>query len=309
MKRREGKLFRVLVLMVVLTLLICSLALVYSRVVSAPAPTTLSKMQLETDFPSPTSTLTLVPIVIYPTLTPTDIPSPTPVPTLQSSEIQCQVPVSIMLHWYDSDILPGLLDEIQNSGYIPITYVQWYYYCQNRYDTSQAVILTFDDAGPAGIYSTLRWMISYTNQRGILGVVGVVMGDLSEEEWDFLRVLHTSGWEIANHSKTHPKSGLPFLSGSDLREEILYVQTKVYQNIGVYPLTLILPGGTYNNDRRIDSISKEFGIQFIVGIATSMDPWILGEGPYYVGRVPPNHDLYFTPWTYALRVFGPQASQ
>jgi len=252
--------------------------------------------------PSPTSTLipTMVP---PPTEMPTQIP-PTPVPTLSPEQIHCEVPLSFMLHWNDAGVLQGILDRIQAEGYVAITYQQWYWVSQQgTYDLSKAVILSFDDAGPSGIYSDLRLMIDYTNQRGFVGVVGVVMGELKPEEWSFLRELYSRGWEIANHSKTHPDAGLPSLREGPLREDISYVQQRVYENIGVYPQTLILPGGNYSNDRRIDRFCEEMGIQFIVGIATGgFNPWIQGPGPYYVGRA----GIESNPWSYAMAVFNPK---
>lgn len=257
----------------------------------------------------PTSTFTPT-TVPPPTDTPTNVPTivpPTPIPTLHPDEIYCNVPMSFMLHWNDMWALPGILDQIQVNGYVAITYEQWFWFCERGYDTSKAVILSFDDAGPTGIYSDLRWMISYTAQRGFVGVVGVIMGELSDEEWSFLRDLHSRGWEIANHSKSHPSEGLPFLSQGALEEEISYVQSKVSEKIGASPSTLILPGGTYNGDKRIDKFAGKYNVKFIVGIATGgLDPWIQGPGPYYVGRVgiDPNN-----PWLYAVRVFGPKNPQ
>jgi peptidoglycan/xylan/chitin deacetylase (PgdA/CDA1 family) len=292
------KLLLVAVLMVLLVLVLA----MPNRVASSPYPTVTPITPTPTSeiLFSPTSTLS------SPTPFPTDLPTVVPTVTALPTSVNCPVPVSIMLHWNDSGILPSLLDDIQSSGYIVVTYQQALLYCQQGYDTSNMVVLTFDDAGPSGIYDSLLWMLDYTNQRGFVGVVGVIAGNLPSGDWDYLRMLNSRGWEIANHSTTHPAEGIPFLSDGALRYDIEYVQQRVLEEIGVAPTSLILPGGTYNNDRRIDAVSKEFGIKFIVGIGTGMDPWFQGEGPYYVGRVAPWNDANFTTWTYALRVFGPQ---
>ena len=293
----------------VLLVLAVALVLTFSGIVYTSRITTNNAVTAQSveAIAFPTSTLTL-PTIEIPTLTnssvetPTQIPSPTPIPTLNSDQILCNVPLSIMLHWNDEGVLPSILNHIQTNGYMATTYQQWYLYCQQGADTSRMVILSFDDAGPYGIYPGLQRMIAYTDQLGFVGVVGVTRGDLTPGDWDFMRGLTSRGWEIANHSKTHPDMGFPSLSDANLKEDISYVQKRVHDNLGTHPITLILPGGNYDNDTRIDFYAKKYGITFLVGIATALDPWIKGPGPYYVGRagIDPNN-----PMGYALQIFNP----
>jgi len=236
-----------------------------------------------------------------------EIPTGSSVLLRNTTSTTCQVPVSILIQWSDYDIFVNIIEEIITSKYIPITYDTFYEMCEAGVDTSHTVILTYDDIGPLGIYPVLKEMMTYANSKGIVGVVGIVKGDFETKDWGFLRSLSIDGWQIANHTKNHPDKGLPSLSEKRIRDEIEYVQQKIYLEIGYFPKTLILPGGVYLKDERINRIVKEMGINFIVGIPTEINPIVVrGNSPFYVGRVTTLSDKYFTPWRYALRIFDTQ---
>jgi len=192
-------------------------------------------------------------------------------------------PPTIMLHKEGPAFVQDLMIQLVSRGYRFITYHDLENYMKRGFIPQNVVILTIDDFGPYRVVDVHKQMIEVIRKYGGVAVLGLVRADFSDGDWTYLQSLVDAGWELANHSETHPEKGLPFLSDKDLQADIGYVNNQIRQHTTEEPISLVLPGGTYNSDTRINKDCEALGIKYIVGIAGGEE--IFTDQTHYVGRV------------------------
>lgn len=194
------------------------------------------------------------------------------------------VPPSLMIHGEGLSFLVPFIDELELRGYKTITYIDYFQSLLDGENLGKVFILSIDDIGPYGINIAHKEMIEFLLSRGHVAVLGVTGGDFtSKKEWDFLLNLENNGWEIANHTLSHVPEGLPSLTYDEILTEIETLNEKITLNTGIMPMSLILPGGTYLYDTRIDKAVEFLGMKYIIGIGEGTQI-TLENSVYYVGR-------------------------
>lgn len=107
--------------------------------------------------------------------------------------------------------------------------------------------------------------------------------------WEQLRGLQSEGWEIASHTRSHPR--LPEIDDEALREELVGSRQACERELGRPCLTLAYPYGEH--DARVEAAAREAGY----AAAATMKP---GEVERYRW---PRIGVYAgdTPWRFALK--------
>lgn len=202
-------------------------------------------------------------------------------------------PPSLMLHSASFPLIKDLAPQIKDK-YIFSTYRSYYESLVDgaRWPKSPCLV-SVDDLSPVYMNSNFWDMILLMQENGIIGTLGIVIGN--REEWrdrylGQLREFSKNGWELAIHTKSHVD--LPSLSDDVLEKEIGDCWRDLIEISGVRPVTLILLFGDYWRgkentiiDERIVSVSERYGLVWIVGIKGGKQ--FEGSPPYYVGRIPP----------------------
>jgi len=194
------------------------------------------------------------------------------------------VPPSLMLHSHSAEFLPEFLDLISQEGYTTITYRDYAEALSCRLPQKKYIIISIDDFGPNGITPSLRTMTEELKKRDMVAVIGLITGRLDAESWNYLSELEKAGFEIASHTLNH--SYLPGLSSNTLKEEVLGSSNVISEHLAK-PVSLILPYGGFDQDKRIIEAAQNAGYKFIVGISggEQVDET---SNIYYVGRESPN---------------------
>ncbi|RJR27895.1 polysaccharide deacetylase family protein [candidate division WWE3 bacterium] len=193
------------------------------------------------------------------------------------------VPPSLMLHSHSVEFLPGFLDLLEKDGYTTITYKDLNdFVISGQSIPDKLIIISIDDYGPNRITHSLKLMAEELMSRGMVAVIGLVPGQLSEAEWKYLDSLERAGFEIASHTSSHKY--LPGQPDNILREEISGSYATISEHLES-PVSLILPYGVYGDDLRILAVAQETGYSFVVGIPNG--EWFTQPAPYYVGRGSP----------------------
>lgn len=204
-------------------------------------------------------------------------------------------PPSLMLHSASYPLMKDLVPLIKDE-YTFLTYRSYYESLVNGVKFSKPpFLISVDDLSPVYMNPNFYDMISLMQENGITGTLGVVTED--KEKWkdrylDQLRIFSKNGWELAIHAKRH--FNLPSLSDNVLEKEIGDCWRDLEKISGTKPITLILPFGDYwlgkenlEIDRRIDKVSRNYGIVWIVGIRGGKQ--FRDSPPYYVGRIGPGN--------------------
>ncbi len=253
-------------------------------------------------FPLPTQTLVFIPSatateMLLPTATGTPAASPTVTPTFSPVR---RTPATLMLH-PSSDVfdsvafLQAFVQILQENGIEVITYQTISEHPEiTAVEQGRLVIITIDDISlQAPLDDSVQGMIAILLEADYPAVLGVVTeGQAADDETaQTLRDLSAQGWEIAAHTDTHQNLGeLEALSPGDMRAEIRTCGDKLFEAVGVRPITLVLPYGQMVQNAKL--IYKEH-IIWAVGInggVTYNSAGLL----YYVGREGPDGDADLT---------------
>jgi peptidoglycan/xylan/chitin deacetylase (PgdA/CDA1 family) len=174
----------------------------------------------------------------------------------------------------DLSVTPeGLREQLSyllRKGYRPTTFVQ----AVSGEAPTNAMAVTFDDAFASvreralpvlrelGILATVFVPTAYVDQSPPMvwpgidrWVGGPHEGELTCMSWNDLRALLAEGWEIASHTRTHPR--LTEIDDETLRSELVESREDCARELGTPALTLAYPYGTY--DERVKAATKEAG--------------------------------------------------
>jgi peptidoglycan/xylan/chitin deacetylase (PgdA/CDA1 family) len=235
-------------------------------------PTSAAPLPTLTPSPVPPSATPIGPptALVYPTqalIEPTDGPIPTPGPTYQPTpgwaDVGRQVRVPVLLYHYIEPVPADASPVREGLTVTPELFAQQIEYLAangyttiSLYDLSQAVatgaplpakpvILTFDD----GYSSVLTYAVPVMERLGFKGTVFVITefvdtGRPGYLTWDELRRLHTLGWQIEAHTKTHAQ--LEDAGYDHQLYEMLGSIETLTANIGQRPRYLSYPAGRYD---------------------------------------------------------------
>lgn len=117
-----------------------------------------------------------------------------------------------------------------------------------------AVVLTFDD----GWKSQYEYAVPILEKYGFTGTFFIITnstGAKSYMSFDELKELHAKGFEIASHTKSHPK--LPTLDDVKLLEELQGSKKTLEDRVGITVTTIAYP--YYAHDDRVMKVVQSAG--------------------------------------------------
>lgn len=253
-------------------LLLC-LVLVACSPLATPLPTvapTLPPAVINTStlVPSPTFTVTAT-ASATPTLTPsptatatlTQTPTPQATPDANAATRRVRVPI-LMYHYVEPwpanadlirkgltvkpDDFAAQMGYLAKNGYVVVSlYAVLEALTVGKALPPKPVVLTFDD----GYRDLINYAAPVMEPLGFTGTVFVIT-EMADRElpayltWPQLQTLHTRGWQIEPHTKTHA-----LLEGADRDKqiyEILGSMQSIEANIGVRVRFLCYPAGKYD---------------------------------------------------------------
>jgi hypothetical protein len=288
--------------MPVSTLIVLDTATV-ARIESSQIPTKAETIKIITLFaltrtttPNPSTTPRQSPSV---TFTPAQAMTATFTPVVTLDTLR-KTPPTLMLHQDHPDFdsvkfLEGFLKILKTKDYKLVTYQ----YISDHPDITATevgnlFIITIDDiALQAPIDSSINELITLLLDANYPAVLGVTTtGKLADVTTvKFLKELASQGWEIAMHTDTHTDlHQLEQLSPYGARLEIRTCSDKIYQNLGIRPITLVLPYGAMVQDLKI--LYREH-VTWVVGI-NGGEKYRTTNWVYYVGREGPDGDPEMT---------------
>jgi len=147
------------------------------------------------------------------------------------------------------------------------------------------VVLTFDDGNKSDIRT-----VAPTLERYGFGATFYItrgLGSLTDHEnfvtWDEVKELHRRGFEIGNHTKTHPN--LARQNETQVREEIDYIEKECRDRGLPKPTTFCYPG--FQHAPHVVKVASELGFVFARrGVGPEFrDGGRGGRGPAYDPRV------------------------
>ncbi|MCC7448868.1 MAG: polysaccharide deacetylase family protein [Anaerolineae bacterium] len=221
------------------------------------------------------------------------------------------VPPTIMLHTKDRWKLEAILKWMNDNGYNSVTYGTLVEVLRGAAKLPpKPVIITMDDVGTDYIQPYFMDMIDLTEKAGYVGMLGVVTRALpreNPENWSKLHEIAQRGWQLDTHTTNHWL--LPAIRDDQtLRAEIVDSAKMLEDGLDQKPTSLIVPYANLTSletgqmDERIFTVSREAGLDFVVGMVLGRRIGAGNQPPYYLGRVGVGVDAVQT--GYWLEHFG-----
>ena len=133
-------------------------------------------------------------------------------------------------------------------------------YCVEASDDDKVIALTFDAAWGADKTQGILDIMSEYGAKGTFFLVGFWIDKFEDET----KAISKAGFDIGNHSKNH--LNMPKLSDESIKEEIEYVNERVFELTGVKPTYFRAPYGDYDN--KLMTNLEELGM---TGVQWSID--------------------------------------
>ncbi|MBQ3755101.1 MAG: polysaccharide deacetylase family protein, partial [Clostridia bacterium] len=108
-------------------------------------------------------------------------------------------------------------------------------------DEDKVIALTFDAAWGADKTQGILDIMQKYDAKGTFFLVGFWIDKFDDET----KAIADAGFDIGNHSKNH--LNMPKLSEDAIRDEISYVNDKVFELTGIKPTYFRAPYGDYDN--------------------------------------------------------------
>lgn len=215
------------------------------------------------------------------------------------------VPPTLMLHTKDRWKLEAILKWLNDNGYTSVTYGTLVEVIRGAARLpDKPVIITMDDVGSNYIQPYFMDMIDLTEKAGYVGMLGVVTREnpsQNKETWSKLREIASRGWQLDTHTSNHWL--LPAIRDEKtLRAEIVDSAQMLEDGLDQKASSLIVPYANLTSpetgkmDERIFTISREAGLDFVVGMALGRHIGMGEQPPYYLGRVGVGVDAVQTGW-------------
>lgn len=163
---------------------------------------------------------------------------------------ETRIPIANLHTVSDSDAFRNFIDYINQSGFTPITYKNYYDYRFNsNYSLpDKPIILSFDD----GLNNTYNYSYPIMQNYSFVGVIAVItkqVGIGNKATWAELLEMKNAGWEITSHSYNH--SYFIHLSEADNIFEYNQSWWDIYNNLeGYNATTFIYPYNDQNEGNR-----------------------------------------------------------
>ena len=261
-----------------------------------PAPRTWAETRVVEQVANPTETPTPL---SSPTIEATVRPTPTapaPAPTAGqvsteggalSLDFECLTPKSLMLHSaFGKTRMEALAQEILSQGLETITYRKVLEGLRRGMcPPENGLIVSLDDLGTNWLRLAFIDMVKAFTDKGLVLVVGTVTrGPQTPEIWELFKTWDALDVEVASHTMDHYI--LTLISDSALEEQVSDSYGIICEQLGKCPVSIILPFGEGGDDPRVVAAASEYS--FLVGMQGGRS--ISGEGPFFVGRIPPDND-------------------
>ena len=118
-----------------------------------------------------------------------------------------------------------------------------------------AIVTITNDDGNLAFYSNLKPILDAKGIKCNLAIYTSVVGDGNHFTWDQLRQLQSEGYEISNHTNTHPDIDIKSLS--EIESEILISQN-LFKTNGINVDTIVYPAGFDSNDAAKKDLFKKY---------------------------------------------------
>jgi len=146
--------------------------------------------------------------------------------------------------WVSEKDFYNQMKYLHDNGFQTITLSQAVELLTGHYDTSQKVVLTFDD-GYNTFYSNAWPVLKEFNQQASVFIISGLVGKPGYMNWEEINLLAVNNIEIGGHTITHPL--LPTLSLSKSSEEIIGAKQAIDARLGESTTTFCYPTGKYNS--------------------------------------------------------------
>lgn len=127
-------------------------------------------------------------------------------------------------------------------------------------DEDKVIALTFDAAWGADKTQGILDIMQKYDAKGTFFLVGFWIDKFEDET----KAIADAGFDIGNHSKNH--LNMPKLSEDAIRDEISYVNDKVFELTGIKPKYFRAPYGDYDN--KLMTVLEDMGM---TGVQWSID--------------------------------------
>lgn len=212
-------------------------------------------------------------------------------------------------YWQTPAELRAQLESLAHAGYVPITAADL---VAGKIDIpagKSPVVLTFDDGSPGQFALGADGAPTPDCAVGILLDVArtnpgfTPVGTLYVNDHPFgqtnpgpyLRWLVSHGFEIGNHTLTHPN--LHALTATDVQRELVQLQQLITTTLPGYGIrTMALPFGVYPADESLDHQGAWHGVRYsyggvmLVGANPAPSPYSSSWNPYRVPRMRSAHN-------------------
>lgn len=163
---------------------------------------------------------------------------------------------------------------LHDNGYQTITLSQAVKLLNGNYDTSQKVVLTFDD-GYDTFYSKAWPVLQGFNQQATVFIISELVERPGYLNWEQINILAANNIEIGGHTRTHPL--LPTLTSSRSYEEIVGAKQDIEAGLGKKTTSFCYPTGQYNSQvvGQVKTAGYSSGVTMVQRRASSADDLFL----------------------------------
>ena len=163
---------------------------------------------------------------------------------------------------------------LHDNGYQTITLSQAVELLTGHYDTTNKVVLSFDD-GYLTFYSHAWPVLKEFDQTATIFIISNLVGTPEYLTWQQIKFLDSNGIEIGGHTRTHPL--LPTLSTLNSNVEIVQGKADIDVQLGKGIETFCYPTGKYNSQvvQQVNGAGYVAGVTMVQRKASSNDQLLL----------------------------------
>lgn len=163
---------------------------------------------------------------------------------------------------------------LHDNGYQTITLSQAVELLTGHYDTSNKVVLSFDD-GYLTFYSHAWPVLKEFEQVATIFIISNLVGTPEYLTWQQIKFLDSNGIEIGGHTRTHPL--LPTLTTLNSNVEIVQGKKDIDAQLGKSIKTFCYPTGKYNSQviQQVNGAGYVAGVTMVQRKASSNDQLLL----------------------------------
>lgn len=177
---------------------------------------------------------------------------------------------------------PDFVDELEylaTNGQHTVTLAEVYLAMAGQRELpAKPVALTFDDGGLDN-YSVAFPLLKQYGFNATFFVITKRVGMEGQMDWDQLREMVDAGMSVQSHTVSHP--GLPGVSDSRLRTELVDSRAIIADAVGEPGYVLSYPAGAY--DERVIEAARAAG--YVMAVATDKGVKVSPVAPFEITRL------------------------